>query len=403
MRRFLAIGLVWLGCCVAWIILGATLLERSGEMSRSLGGEVHELWGPPIEQRPPQAVAATEPPRSIEIASSEIRVALELEHRRKGLVWFPTYGVDFDARYGFDNPDDEARPVDFSFPLETQNALYDGFEVLDGKGRAIAASIEQGVARWSAELAPRSRATYRIKYRSRGTTRWQYQLTAGTGQVKDFSLALDTDFDDVDFSAGTLSPSQHGTTAGGWHGQWTFKTLVGSSPIGVDLPVKLNPGPLAAKITFFAPVALLFFFFVVAILAHAQRRELHPMHYFFIACAFFAFHLLFAYLVDHLAIAPAFAAASLVSVALVVSYARLFVGWRFALRELAIAQLVYLVMFSFTFFWSGFTGLSITVGAILTLFLMMQITGRTRFFDRQQESERVCPAPYRCGLEAAKR
>jgi hypothetical protein len=400
MRRFLAIGLVWVGCCLAWMILGTTLLERSGRMSRSLGGEVSELWGPPIEQRPPEAVTATAP-RIVPIAASDIRVALALEHRKKGLVWFPTYDLEFDARYGFDNPDGEPTLVDFVFPLQRDNALYDGFEVLDQSERPIAASIEQGVARWSAELAPHARTSYRIKYRSRGTTRWQYQLTSGTGQTKDFRLALATDFEQVDFLAGTLSPSQHTTNGGGWHGEWTFKTLVASSPIGIELPVKLNPGPLAAQITFFAPVALLFFFFVVAILAHAQRRELHPMHYFFVACAFFAFHLLFAYLVDHIAIAPAFALASLVSIALVVSYARLFVGWRFALREMGIAQLIYLVMFSFTFFWTGFTGLSITVGAILTLFVMMQLTGRTRFLAQPAEPERRCAAPYRCGVEGA--
>ena len=45
-------------------------------------------------------------------------------------------------------------------------------------------------------------------------------------------------------------------------------------------------------------------------------------------------------------------------------------------REMAIAQLIYLVLFSFTFFWTGFTGLAITIGAILTLFVMMQLTGR---------------------------
>lgn len=419
MRRFIAIGLVWLGSCLAWMILGSTLLARSGETSRSLGHEVHELWGPPIQQRPPQATlakpavptsepqapaAAPAPPPSqaLPLVGSDIRVALSLEHRRKGLVWFPTYGVDFDARYTFENTTSAAAVADISFPLESENALYDGFEVLDANGAGVPATVENGVARWTASLPAGKRQAFRVKYRSRGTQRWQYQLTAGTGQVKDFRLAIDTDFDEVDFPPGTLSPSQHSRQGAGWHGDWTFKTLVASAPIGIELPQLVNPGPLAAKITFFAPVALLFFFFVVAILAHAARRELHPMHYCFLACAFFAFHLLFSYLVDHLAIAPSFAIASLVSVGLVVSYARLFVGWRFALREIGIAQLIYLVLFSFTFFWTGFTGLSITVGAILTLFVMMQITGRTRWIGSEPERERACAAPYRCALEPEK-
>jgi hypothetical protein len=86
--------------------------------------------------------------------------------------------------------------------------------------------------------------------------------------------------------------------------------------------------------------------------------------------------LLFAYLVDHLTILPSFTLASLTSLLLVVTYARLFVGWRFALSVMALSQFLYLVLFSFTFFWVGFTGLAISVGAILTLAVMMQVTGR---------------------------
>ena len=58
--------------------------------------------------------------------------------------------------------------------------------------------------------------------------------------------------------------------------------------------------------------------------------DLHPMNYFFLATAFFAFHLLLAYLVDHISILAAMAISSLVSVLLVVSYLRLVVGMRFA-------------------------------------------------------------------------
>ena len=130
-------------------------------------------------------------------------------------------------------------------------------------------------------------------------------------------------------------------------------------------------------------MGLLFFFFVVAVFAAARSVKLHPLNYFFLGCAFFAFHLLFAYLVDHLAIAPSFLVAAATSILLVVTYGRLFVGWRFALLQMGLSQLIYLVMFSFTFFWEGFTGLAITVGAIVTLFVMMQFTGRVRWAARE--------------------
>ena len=71
-------------------------------------------------------------------------------------------------------------------------------------------------------------------------------------------------------------------------------------------------------------------------------------------------------LVDHVTIATSFTIASLVSVFLVVSYARLFVGWRFALVEMGLSQIIYLVLFSMTFFWEGYTGLSIAIGVMFT-------------------------------------
>ena len=106
------------------------------------------------------------------------------------------------------------------------------------------------------------------------------------------------------------------------------------------------------------------------------------MNYFFLGGAFFAFHLLLAYLVDHIDIHAAFVIASVVSVFLVVSYLRLVVGMGFAIREAAVAQVIYLVLFSYAFFFKGLTGLAITIGAIVTLFVVMQMTGRIRWSEK---------------------
>jgi len=78
--------------------------------------------------------------------------------------------------------------------------------------------------------------------------------------------------------------------------------------------------------------------------------------------------------VDHISLHWSFLICSVVSVFLLVSYLRLVVDARFALIEAGVAQLVFLVLFSYAFFFKGFTGLAITIGAIVTLFLAMQIT-----------------------------
>lgn len=68
-------------------------------------------------------------------------------------------------------------------------------------------------------------------------------------------------------------------------------------------------------------------------------------------------------------------------------------GWKFALREMGIAQVLYLVLFSYTFFWEGFTGLAITIGAIATLFFVMQVTGRTDWSHASRARRAPQPAP----------
>jgi len=402
-RRYVILGVVWAGCTVAWMLLGATLMVRSGETSSSLVNEVHQLWGPPLDQGAPGGQYTEKRPREerrtvydgngrphesvvqtmedvafpVPLVSTHARVALTLEHRQKGLLWFPTYAADFESRYAVRNDTAVKRTVTLTFPLPARGAIYDGFEVLDEKGQPIPAEVDGGAARWTTVLEPAGRHAFAVRYRTRGTSSWTYRPAgAGSSVIRDFSLQLLSNVRGIDFSPGSISPSDSRSEGQGWRGSWEFKSLVGSAPISLELPQKTAPGPLAARITFFAPVALLFYFFVVGLLAEGRGHRLHPLSWFLIGCAFFADHLLFAYLADHVPLWIALTLSSAVSILLAVTYAQWLVGWSFALREMGLAQLVYLVGFSLTFLLKGFTGLSITVGAILTLFLMMQITGR---------------------------
>jgi hypothetical protein len=54
---------------------------------------------------------------------------------------------------------------------------------------------------------------------------------------------------------------------------------------------------------------------------------------------------------------------------------------RFALFEAGLIQFVYLVLFSYAFFFDGFTGLTITIGAILTLYIVMRTTARVQWAE----------------------
>src|SRR5439155_4923243 len=101
-------------------------------------------------------------------------------------------------------------------------------------------------------------------------------------------------------------------TSDGWNLTWAYSDLVSGFQISMTMPEKLQPGPLAGEISYFAPVSLFFFFFLIFIITTLRNIDLHPLTYFFLAAAFFAFHLLLAYLVDHISIHAAMIVSSVV-------------------------------------------------------------------------------------------
>jgi hypothetical protein len=238
-------------------------------------------------------------------------------------------------------------------------------------------------------------STVTVRYRSHGIGKWTYRFGAGVVSVHDFALTMNTNFRAIDFPARTLSPTVKRETPDGWQLAWNYRDLVGGSGVGMAFPQQLQPGPLAERITLWAPLSLLFYVFVMLVITTLRRIDLHPINYFFLAAAFFAFHLLFAYTVDRIPIGWAFVLCSVVSMFLTVSYLRLVAGLRFAAVEAALAQFFYLILFSYALFDEGYSGLSITIGAIVTLFVTMQLTGRIDWSERFA-AKRAAPAaaPY---------
>jgi inner membrane protein involved in colicin E2 resistance len=405
-RRIAAIAFIYACASAAWLVLGATIFARTEQSKANLRGRVVSNWGAAQEQVAPSALVERSVARQEEtqengrrvvrtvntleterlpVERTRARARIDLEHRRKGLLWYSTYTVDFAGSYAFRNTTNQDT-VSFTLKLPTAQAIYDALTfTVDGEPVATATD-HSGTVTGSARVAPGATASLSVGYRSQGLGEWRYNF-AGHGdarevaRVRDFELAISTNFRDVDFAESSLSPSQKRETRNGWDLTWRYANLLSGYQIALVMPEKLQPGPLAAQISLFAPVSLFFFFFLMFIITTVRGIELHPMNYFFLAAAFFAFHLLLAYLADHVSIHAAFVAASAVSIFLVVTYLRLAIGITFAFREAALAQMLFLVLFSYAFFFEGFTGLAITIGSIVTLFVTMQMTGRIRWSE----------------------
>ena len=418
-RRMAAIFAIYLGVAAAWVVLGGSITGRTQRTEGNLRREVSALWGSPQTQVAPELAftwketvreteqvedAVTKEKRLVtrereELKSkpvladgSKLDVDLHLDQRQKGLLWYSTYGVSFRGAYSYTHQDDRDGNLIITYRFPTTQANYSDFRfAVNGVVEPqLALATEDGtrVLRQSIPIRKGTVVPFEVAYRSRGLDTWAYSFGEDVNSVKDFALTVSTDFDAIDFPQGSISPDQKEKTPGGWTLRWRSENLISGFRVGVEMPHRLNPGPLAAEMSFFAPVSLGFFFIWIFVITLMRKIELHPMNYLFLAASFFAFHLLFAYTVDRIDVVVAFLLASFVSIFLVVSYLRLVVGLRFAALEAAGSQVIYLVLFSYAHFFEGFTGLIVTVGSILTLFVLMQLTGRIRWEDKFGGAER---------------
>lgn len=436
-KRILAIFLVYAITCLSWVILLGVTKSRTADQGESLRYEVGSLWGGSQRQKAPalsfraihgasanDSTSKTISPEEAKLlglsfpkpkptpekdnpqsqtpgadtekllfairddalsaspSSSEIQAHVAADPQRKGLVWFALYDVSFDGVYTYQHTHSDSGYLDIEFALPTESAIYDDlvFEV-DGKDHKGALDLTSGVFKVSLPVRPGSRVSIHSAYKTRGADEWSYRPGDRVQQLDNFKLRLTTNFADIDFPDGTQSPSSRVTTKDGWALDWSLSSTVTGQGMGVLLPQALQPGEMSSALIFSAPVSLLFFFVILFILATLQKLDIHPMNYLFLGAAFFAFHLLFSYSADHLTIQWAFALSSVVSLFLVISYLRLVVSPRFAIRQAGLAQLIYLIGFSLAHFWAGFTGLTVTVLAILTLYVIMQATGRLSWSD----------------------
>jgi len=421
--RFFLIILIYLAAALAWVVLGGTIEWRTHDTGLALSDEVTERWGPSglVQRAPALSLTGAGDP-----ARSDIEVRFDHQNRYMGLVWFSTYVVDFRGTYIVAARAAGEKPDQFIFDLPAGARAFENLGIsLDGLPRDVA-EAKDGNRLWLQAPADGKEHVVAVSYRTQGRDRWIYDLARGreekrggssyrggsdadqaadAGQaalVKALRLVATTNFRDIDYPKGCVSPTPRAAEPadGGTKAEWHFENRSTRERIGIEMPARENAGPIAARMSFHAPVSLFFFFTVMFTVVVLKKVPLHPMHYLFISAGFFAFHILLAYLVDHIDIHLAFWISAAVSVFMVVNYMRLVAGVKFALAYVGAAQLVYLVGFSYAFFFKGFTGLTVVLVAIVTLFMLMMATARLVWDEVFRRAPAPVPSPPSRGPQA---
>src|SRR4030095_8966267 len=346
-KRLIAICTIVACTAIAWFLLAGAVRFRSGDSDSRLSAEVVKNWGPVLSQQHPilfyESPTSARSRREIQPERSDVTVKLTYDPKQKGLLWYRTYFVDFLAEYRVKNPTPIAQTIYSVFRFPDAEARYDKFSLTFGEKLTDKAPVD-GEIRESLQVPADGEVSLKVTYRAAGMNAWTYSLKSAQ-RLKNLHLAMTTNFREINIPAGAESPTSRTATPDGWALQWDYVDVIGANAIAMDMPAVTNPGAVAARMTFFAPVSLLFFFAVLIIVSLLCRTDLHPMNYFFLAAGCFAFQLLFAYLVDLLPLTASFLVAAIVSLTMVSGYLSAVAGRKFG-RLAAIAQFTYMVLFS---------------------------------------------------------
>ena len=118
--------------------------------------------------------------------SSRIDVALDLEHRQKGLLWYSTYKVNYGGVYTFHNTSDKEQAVTFTLGFPASQAIYDDL-VFSIDDVPMTITNEKNSASGVAKIAAGKTATLKVGYHSQGLNEWRYSFgSADVAQVRDF-------------------------------------------------------------------------------------------------------------------------------------------------------------------------------------------------------------------------
>jgi hypothetical protein len=389
LTHLIVIAVIFVCTSIAWWLLGAVITQRTSHVSYQTGDSVSGRWGPPLLQKHPSAryTSSSGSRVSLQPAKSDVKVQLSYQPVKMGLLWHRTYGATFEGHYTFTNSTAITQKFDIDFELPSSGALLDKIKFTLGEGgnaRDSIAAPEQGVVTDSVQLAPGESIPIVVSYECRGMDHWRYAF-ADASRIRDFMLTMNTDFTDVNFPIS--SPTDREQLEKGMQLVWKYEDAISAPGIGMEMPRELNAGPVASQISFYAPLSLLLFFMVIIITVISRGVSLHPVNYFFLAAGFFAFPLLFSYMLDVVPVHLSFVIAALASLLLVCGYLRAAAG-TFLFRVSVVAQTAYMVLFSYSFFFKGLTGLTLTVGGIVTLGVLMALTAKV---DWSQKLGAVSP------------
>lgn len=296
--------------------------------------------------------------------------------RAKGLLKYAGYDLVFDGTYTIENLQNKSRKFYFNFPLPENAGNITNIKVeLDQNSYSGDTNLANGFD-WQGKLKPGEMRTFRIRYHAKGTDRFNYLLGTNQLEVRRLDIQLNTNFEDYLIPDNAMAPT--GEASDNEHKQllWQSDNLITGQNVAIEFKISGNYGAVASKLFYYSPLSLGLFTGLLLIMGIAKQTRLHPMHFLFLMTGFFIFYLFGSYVIGLLHILIGIFLALLLSTGIMLYYAYLIKRGRDLIYNVGFGAGMFQWIFSIAFFFPAYTGLLITIAAIIAFVVLMHSTAK---------------------------
>jgi hypothetical protein len=373
--------LIFLPLFIGWMLLANRLEIRTYNAMYKQLNLVKQIWGGNLAQPMPSVRykrfgSDVSSLSKGEIHVADISVTLEMDYRKKGLVYYTGYNAKFIGKYTIKNPENENIYLSFIFPYPTQQGegvLQNVKLLVNGKEDTKDTEYQPNLTLWTGLLKPSDSLEMTVEYDGRGLNQFRYGFEPGK-QINNFSMKLDVQgAKALDYAESTMPPTESPKeTPQGKILSWNLDKALTQLNIGVILPDKLNIEKQLYQMTYRAPAFFILFLISLMIIMRLFGESLNFIQIAITSIAYFLFYPLFAYLLIYLGVIYSFLISFIIIGLLIFNYIRILHSFKMAV-SIATAYIFYLGITSLASLLPTYTGLILTVEGVILMGIIMQV------------------------------
>lgn len=375
--------LIFFPLFIGWFLLGSRLKTRTDFATYRQLESVMQIWGGNLEQPMPSIrykgfgsdVASLS---AGNIHASDVVVNLQMDYRKKGLVYYTGYNALFTGNYTIKNTDNEKIYLSFIFPYpmrEGQGILQDIKLLINNEEDRNGTEYQQNLILWTGLIEPSEAKEMTVMYKARGLNNYIYGFEPGK-LINKFKMKIDVSgASEVDYPVSTMTPTQIQKTPDGITLIWERNSSQSQLNIGIMLPDRINIARQCEVMVKRAPFFYLLFFLSLWALMRLSGFSPNLIQFLIISIAYFLFYPLFAYLSMYMPVAPSFGLSFGVIGLLIWNYVRIINKLRIA-NAIFIAYTFYLGITSLAALLPAYTGLILVIEGVVLIGVIMQVLSR---------------------------